>query len=427
MYLILGMIKVAYICHFSTTQIRQHLHLKSLFFGNLLRRLWKLPRLFYSDIGVWNADFIKAFENNDELDCHVILTHWGMRKKKQKFVINKVNYVLLQGKENLISKVNKTLFGVVARDDSAYYARLIKAEVDSINPDIIIVCGAENPIYSSSILLINNKPIFVIIQTLLNSPKRIAMGVSSDLRRRLENAIFDHAGYFGTFEPDVVNYIRNRNKSAVFYRLMFPSSPPSVKFDVEKQYDFTFFANGLTKNKGIEDAIIGLSYVCKHYPTVTFNVIGNCSLDYMILLKKIIADLGLEGRIIFHGHFQFKEDALIEVAKARIAVLPGITASFNSTVRETMYMNIPTIVYDNDVVRMLNNEKRILLSAKMEDTMDLGEKMLYAYEHPAEMRKMAEYARVYADNHFSVEAVGRTLLTYIRSTVNHFYHNEGIR
>ena len=420
-------IKVAYICHFSTPLIRSRAKLKSLWLGNLLRKVKGLPKLKYCDAGTWNEDFIKAFENRSDFECHVILPHLGLKSKKQIFSINGVQYVLLREKENLYKKIGKYLLHIADKENYGYYARLIKHEVDSINPDVIVVCGAENPIYSSSVLLIHNKPIFVILQTWLNSPKRIEMGVGNEERRNIENNIFEHACYYGTFEVDVARYIRMKNENATFFKLMFPSSPPIKVTAVKKRYDFTFFANGLTKNKGIEDALHGFEFVRKVHPEATFNIIGDCDTEYMTYLKELMNKLGITEKVTIHGHFPSKEDALREVLKAKIAVLPSITASFNSTVRETMYMGIPTVVYDNAVIRNINRKEKYLLVAAMEDPIDLGKQMLFAYEHPYDIAALADRARGYAEKNFSVNSVGNMLVTTLKAITNNYYNKSIIQ
>ena len=423
----MGPIKVAYICHFSNPEIRGCLKLKTFWFGNTLRRVKGLGLLHFNDAGIWNADFIKAFEENLEFDCYVISHHLGMTLKEQCFVRRGVNYVFLQEKENLVGKVAKHILG---KNNGEYYvkqSRRIKAIVEKVNPDIVVLCGAENPLYSTSVLEIQNKPIFVILQTLLNSPKRIAMGVGNEQRRAIENAIFGHATYYATIEKEVADYIRKKNPYAYFFHLMFPSSAPLEMGDkANKQYDFVFFSNGLTKNKGIEDVLNAFGIVKRQHPETTLCVIGDSESDYLTYLSGLITELDIENNVILKGHYPSRIDAMKEVMKARIAVLPGITAPFNSTIREAMFMGIPTIAYDNDVLDAVNKEKMSIMTATREDSVDLGKKMLYAIEHPEMLEKIADCAKEYAQNHFSVKAVGNVLTRDVKNIVDHYYCNASI-
>ena len=421
----MSQIKIVYICHFSTLEIRNQLKLKSFWLGNCMRRIKGLELLTFNDAGTWNADFIKAFEGNAEFESYVISHHLGMVHGVQRFVKRGVHYVFLQEKEDLVGKVVKHIMGNKRSEDYAEQSRRIKDIVEEVNPDIVVLCGAENPLYSSSVLGISNKPIFVILQTLLNSPKRIAMGVGNEKRRALENAIFKHASYFATFEKDVADYVRLQNPYAHIFRLMFPSSTPVVSAKkTEKIYDFVFFSYALTKNKGIEDALYAFENVKLQHPEATLGVIGECDSNYMICLKRIIRDLGITENVKLLGHFSSKQDAMDEVMKARIAVLPGITAPFNSTVRETMFMGIPTIVYGNDVIDSINKKEINLISAIKEDTEDLGHKMLYALENPEMMGKIAEDAKAYAMSHLSTTAVGERLTSTLKYIAGNFYSNS---
>lgn len=420
-------IKVAYICHFSTLEIRKQLKLKSFWLGNCMRRIKGLEMLTFNDAGTWNADFIKAFEGNAEFESYVISHHLGMVHGVQRFVKRGVHYVFLQEKEDLVGKVVKHIMGNKRSEDYAEQSRRIKDIVEEVNPDIVVLCGAENPLYSSSVLGISNKPIFVILQTLLNSPKRIAMGVGNEKRRALENAIFKHASYFATFEKDVADYVRLQNPYAHIFRLMFPSSAPAeIEDTLQKIYDFVFFANALTKNKGIEDALQAFGKVKQLHPDSTFCVIGDSDSDYMAYLNNLMCELDITKNVILQGHYPCKADAMNEVMKARIAVLPGITAPFNSTVRETMFMGIPTIVYGNDVINEINKGNKNIIAATKEDTTDLSRKMLYALEHPQMMEIIAERARIYAQNHFSVSSIGEKLISDVKSIVGHYYDNLAI-
>lgn len=419
-------IKVVYICHFSTKRIRQHLSLKSFRVGNLLRKIWRKPPLMYNDFGVWNADFIEAFVNNTNYECHVISHHLGMVKKNQYFSLNGISFHFIQEKENLTCKIIDTICKRNHKQELEAPAQRIKKVVEAIQPDIVVVCGAENPIYSSSVLMINKLPVFVILQTLLNDSKRIGMGIGNALRRELEKKIFATAGYFGTLNLSEKEFILEQNPQATCLKIIFPSSCPEEHEDVSKEFDFVFFANGLSRNKGVEDALSAFATVVSHHPSATLNIIGNCSEEYKNRLINIIEENGMSNNVTFHGHFPSRNDLIKQVKKARIAVLPGITALLNSTVREVMMLGIPAVVYETSATNVINANSQNLLVAKMENITDLGGKLLFAYEHPQEMTEMARRAQQYAQSTFTVEAVARTLDADIMAIVNNYYHQTPI-
>jgi glycosyltransferase involved in cell wall biosynthesis len=391
-----------------------------------MRKVIHKPKLRYSDNAYWNVDFIKALGNFPEFECHVISYHLGLKKKQQRFINDRINYIFLQEKENLLRKILKILTRSKIKDNYLAPAHKIKNVVNEIDPDIVIVCGAENPIYSGSALLINDKPIFVILQTLLNDTMRIQAGIGSETRRQLENKVFRHADYYASFNLNEACYIRNANPRSHCLRLMFPSSPTDVSTFSEKDYDFVFYANGLSKHKGTEDTLLAFSLVCEKHPQARMYVIGASEEDYKTHLKQLLQDKGIESNVTFHGPFPTKQDVISEVLRAKVAVLPGITAPLNSTVREAMFLGMPTVVYDNSVIQLINKEKACLVAAKMEDVADLGKKMIYTYEHPNEMSQIGLNAKDYAFKTFSQEAVGKTLRKEILAIVDHYYHQQPI-
>lgn len=419
-------IKIAYICHFSTELVRRRLHLRSFFWGNILRQIGRKPLLSYNDAGVWNADIIKAFENNAEYECHVISHHLGLRAKHQLLSIDGVCYHFIQEKENLIEKIIDTLLKREHKQEMDAPAQRINDIVGEIQPDIVIVCGAENPIYSSSVLKINNKPIYVLLQTLLNDPKRLSMGVGNELRRDLEKKVLAKARYFGSFNHSEKDFILQLNPQAICLRIVFPFSCPQDYEEVSKEFDFVFFANGLSRNKGAEDALTAFATVVRHYPSATLNMIGNCSEEVKKHLVTIMKENRMTNNVTLHDHFPSKNDVIRQVKKARYAVLPSITAPLNSTVREVMMLGIPAIVYETSAIRVINTCNQNVLTAKMEDIEDLGQRMLFAYNHPREMNEMAISAQQYAKSNFTVEAVAKTMVADIKAIIGEYYYQTPI-
>jgi len=420
-------IKVVYICCFSTPQVRARLSLSSMGLSNFLRKVAGKPILEDRDSGTWNADFLAAFEDNPLFDCTVISHHTGMKRSAQRFQFNGVNYLFLNTKDTLLKKVFNNIVYSKRKLDFVGDGVRINNYVKEINPDIVVICGAENAIYSSSALYIKDKPVFIILQTLANSPKRIAMGLGEPEWREFERNVLKCGQYYGSFIKEDVEIVRQINNDARFLTLMFPSSVPAVTNNSSiKEYDFVFFANSLSKYKGTEDALLAFSFVCKKHPQARMYVIGACADVYKTHLKQLLQDKGIESNVTFHGPFPTKRDVISEVLRAKVAVLPGITAPLNSTVRESMFLGMPTVVYDNSVIQLINKDKDCLIAAQMEDVGDLGKKMLFAYEHPQKMSQIGLNAKDYAFNTFSQEAVGKTLRKEIIAIVDHYYHQEPI-
>lgn len=422
-------IKVIYICRFSTPQIRARLSLSSLSFSNFLRKVAGKPKLEYRDSGTWNADFISAFENNPLFECTVISHHTGMKRSVQRFHLNGVKYLFLNTKDTLLQKIFKNIVYKKRVSNFVGDGVRINNYVKDINPNVVVICGAENSIYSSSALYIKDKPLFIILQTLLNSPKRLSMGFGKGEPEWLEfeRRVLKCGQYYGSFIKEEAEIVSQINKNAHLLTLMFPSSVPAVtKNSSDKDYDFVFYANGLSKHKGTEDTLLAFSLVCGKHPQARMYVIGACEEGYKTHLQQLLQDKGIESNVTFHGSFPTKQDVITEVLRAKVAILPGITAPLNSTVREAMFLGMPTVVYDNSVIQLINKDKDCLIAAKMEDVDDLGKKMLYAYEHSSEVSQIGLNAKDYAYKTFSQEAVGETLRKEILAIVDHYYHQEPI-
>ena len=102
-----------------------------------------------------------------------------------------------------------------------------------------------------------------------------------------------------------------------------------------------------------------------------------------------------------------------QVQKARIMVVPGITATLNTTVREGMFMGMPVLQYETSVCKKINKEKPCLAVAKMEDISDLASQMKLLYENPVISKQMADNGQEYANRYFTAEAVGKMLANQI--------------
>lgn len=409
--------KIVFLCHFSSGEIRKHLALNRY---NLRKLIFGLKGGFpmYDDFAIWVSDYIVEFEKHPEIEFHIVAPHYGMKKDIQEYKKNGIYYHFFRSNFGAFYTVLDKLFRLQERTYYAKNRRKIASFIREIKPDLTILCGAENPYYSLGVLDIKEIPVYVVLQTLLNDPKRIKMGVGNPYRRMSELEIFRHARYFSTSEKKEMDVIRNINSEAVFLPTGFPTHQPLVKLPKEREYDYVFFARRVTKNKGIEDLLQALSLVKKELKDIRLNVIGVVEESYKITLEELIKRGGIEENVRFSGYYLQIEDTYKNVARAKIVVVPGITAGLNSTVREAMLMGLPTVCYESLETKQINKEKQCLLTASMGDIGNLASQMLYAVTNMEKTGVIADNGKDYAERVFSNEAIVNELLDNCSKIIN---------
>lgn len=395
-------------CNYSSSKIRPYLHLSNLKIDNFVRRTLRLPLLKYVEAAPWIEAFARYFVNNEDYTLHIVALHVGMKRVIEHIEIEGVHYHYVKSGLGFVSKVADMLMGTQKKKGFPIYQQRFKAAIKEIQPDAVMICGAENPDYASAFLMNDCPNKLVILQTLMNDPKRISMGVSTDYRRRIENKVLRHSNHFAVPDSQWFEYIKFVNPNANCYTFTFPTIEPIVDKEIRKQYDYVFFAGAFARNKGTNDVISALSIVAKKYPYVTLNLIGGAGDKYMYELHRQISNYGVERNITITPSFPVRNDVFQQVIKSSYAVLPGITASLNSTVREVMLMGMPTITYETPDTIQINQEKQCILTANMESVDDLARKMEYALIHPKDMMAIARNGEDYARNHFSQEAFNKS-------------------
>ena len=418
--------KIAFICHFSNEDIRERLHLKSFSFGNFFRGKLSRPLINYKDSAIWISDYIEEFKKNTQFEYHIIAPHIGMKDDIQNFSFSNINYHFFKCDYNFFKMKINSRFKIEERNNYQDNRRRIIKIIDNIRPDLICLCGAENPYYSLSILDISDIPILTLMQTaLLNPQLQRSRADISPFRIEAEAKVLRKTKYIGTSSALYGQLVKAINPNAIFLRNSFPSHQPP-RFKVEKSFDFVFFSSVLTKNKGIEDTISAFCKVSVTHPETTLDVIGSYSDSYLQQLYGIIQRVNPNAKISFEGHFSNINDMYRQVQKAKYVVIPGITAPLNSTVRESMLLGMPTIVYETTATPPINKEKQCLLTAKMQNVSDLTRCMSFAYENPNEMYAIAKNGKEYALRVFSNDAIGKQLISCFHSIIDHYYYRKEI-
>lgn len=407
-------IKIVFLCHFSNSKVRDNLELKCLGIRNLINKLRGFPSLSYDDMAIWVSDYIQEFEKHPEYEFHIVAPHKGMKKEFQSFEINSINYHFFKCDNNIISDWYNSRLSIEEKNNYKKNRTRINKIITGIHPDLVMLCGAENPYYSLGVLDINKTPVYVILQTLLNSPKRIEMGVGTPYRRKIEVDVLTHAHYFCASGEKTINKIQEFNPHAVMLPAKFPTHRPLIEKCETKDYDFVFFSRGISVEKGIEDLLKAMKIVAKKNERVSLNVIGACGSDYRKHLDAMIASLGIAQNVHFSGFYDRIDDMYANVLKAKAVVVPGITAGLNSTVREAMFMGLPTICYQTSSTDVINKEKICLLTASMGDIEDLAKQMFFTIDNPDRAIEIAANGKDYAEKEFGNKAIVDKLLDNCR-------------
>lgn len=393
---------------FSNEEIRKHLSLGYSWFNVFFRYILKKPGIANRDLSPWISDYIKVFETLSEYEFHIISMHSGMEKQFQRFSINGINYHFINRELPLLIRLYDKVTDYLKRSEYRRFRKKIVSIVEDIHPDLFILSGAENIDYSIASLYVNT-PQLIILQTLLNSKKRLSYGVGNPFRREMEKIILKNGDFFAVSEKEEETFIRELNPNALFFPFVYPTSQPPLFPSERKEYDFIFFAGVLSKFKGTSDVIYAFGKVIKKYTSATLAIIGDCPEKYKSELEKGIESTKAKRNIIMLGSFQSHQEMFKYVQKAKYAVLPGITAPLNTTVRESMLLGMPTIVYGNEVTATINSNTTCIVEAIMESVDDLSEKMIFALENESKMTEIGQCGKKYADSHFSPQAVGNNL------------------
>lgn len=417
--------KIVWICHFSNEEIRSHIETSVGWFQLLVRRLLgKSNKVFKSkDFAPWINNLIKEFEELDDVELHIIAPVMNLSENITEFELSGVYYHFFKGNLSFpFEQIASRTLG--SKRKFKHNSKLVHKLVSKLKPDIINLIGSENPYYSSTVLGINNIPIYVSAQTVYTNPDREKFsGHVLKLNWDLELQIHNKEQYFGCGGRMHRDLILNNNPQAIIFKMFFPIEKPLQIKEVPKIYDFVFFAAGVTQKKGIEDAIDAISIVKKQNSGVSFNIVGGCTPDYKSFLKEKIRSLNLEENVSFNDYFPIHADMHRHIKKARFALLPNKLDVISSTVIEAILLDLPLVTYRTSGTPFLNKDKETVLLADIGDVEVLAEQMICLLNDPKLANQMKQDAKAFVEREFDNTTSAKRLLSNYKSVINHYHHN----
>jgi len=416
--------KIIWVCHFSNAEIRNHLSLSNNRMANIFRKaIGEKLSATYTDFAPWISNLINEFEKFQDIELHIISPHQGLKKWTQSFVLRNIHYHFFKPDLPMLNlRIDLLLKKPKYRTNRFLVSRFIK----KIKPNIVNLIGAENPYYSITALDIKNIPVYLSCQTVYSNPLRYDHSTVNQHIWNTEVRIHKHIKYFGCQGRMHRDLVLKNNENAIIFKMFFPIQKPEGIVQQYKEFDFVFFAGGLNKKKGTEDAIYALQKVKAVFPKVTLNMIGRCSTEYKNHLLNIVNELKLNENIVFTDSFPKHVDLLTHIAKSRYAVLPNKLDVISSTIIESILLDIPVVTYKTTGSPYLNKNDEVVLLANIGDIDTLAEQMIVLMRNPKKAQQLAFNARRFVEEEFDNTKSAKRLLDNYYEVIEHYHNRKDI-
>ena len=421
-------IKVAMICHFSNADVRDNLHLDNRRLYSFMRALLRMPtkKNSYGDIAPWDTSLINFFKERDDIELFVISAHSGLKRRVVSFVDKGVNYNFVR------CEMANMLKRIVPSDD--FWRKMnpmtkdVHRLVHQMQPDIVLLVGAENAYYSSTVLGLTDYPVYTLCQTIYNNPERAAYSKINSKNATTEMAIFKEHKYFGVYCKMHYDLLRQIAPDANIFKFGFPSRGGGVEpTPTDKKYDFVNFALGMSSKKGFPDTIEATAIVKEKYPSVKVNLVGGGSEEIKAELSAMAERLGVKDNIVFTPFFEKHSELLLHIQKSRFALLPCKMDNTSGTMTQAMQLGLPIVVYKTSGTPAFNREKQCALIAENGDVQDLASQMLKLMDSPEladvlrlNARELQEKKSEYARHN------GERLCDNIKAIISHYRDGKPI-
>ena len=390
--------KILLIAGFLDKEVReQNIFKKDNPFFHKLIRLFGLPERVgkLNDHAPWVRSIISFLETQEDVELHVFGPQIRLKKRLTEFELRGVRYYFYSSERTSFLRLVKrySLWKKLQNADTYF-----KKVLDKVNPDLVVLSGAENPDTSVTILYAKDYPRYCLCQTIYNNPERTQYGTPKKLIQDMEKDIVSDLHFFGVYSKMHYDLLKQMKPDASIFKFGYPSKGKLLEpTPTEKQYDFVNFALMHGSRKGTPDSIQALAIVKQKFPTVTLNIVGGCDEVGKAELEQLVKELKLEENVTFTPFFEKKSDLLLHVQNSRFAVLPCKLDHTSGTMAQSMQLGLPLVVYKTTGTPAFNREKECVLIAEKGNVEQLAQHMLSLMGQPEKAKMLAENAREYQE------------------------------
>ena len=394
-------IKVVWVCHFTNEEIQS---------------LLPLRKKSLEEFAPWVPNFLTGFENNEDVEIHVIAPHNYLRRES-KLVLRNIHYYFIPFGIPFLHRHWPNFFRFDVYTNFYFFRRKLEKIVKDINPDLINLIGAENSYYSTAVLdLKADYPVLIFIQGFISEFKD-EPDQTHELKNRIkiEEKILKSFKYY-CGEQDSSTYISEYNPNHVFFRVYFPVNEILVSnvMDTRKKYDCIYFGR-LEKSKGSEDFVRVVSEIKKMKPDVKAFITGTGNLSP---LQTLAEELNCSDNIEFVTFVKSQKELFDYVKASRVLLVPTHKERLPATIRESMMLKVPIVAYSTGGIPYINEFSENIYLVDTGDYKEMAIKTLQLLEDEQLRNQLAAKAYNYCINEYSCKINTERLLSAYNVVLN---------
>ena len=399
-------IKVVWICRVSDPDINDR-----------LKPLKRTPQ-----VAPWISDTADYLSDYDEIELHIISPHEYITGIKE-FNRNGVYYYFFNNNIPIWGRHWPGFFKWDIMTNYAHNKRVVRKIIQSINPDVIHLQGAENSYYSSTALqFLGEYPLVVQLQRMtLNFFRGNYKMAIKDVE--VEQEILSKFKHFAVMEKKEKEDLLSYNPNAITHWVCY-KRPELMPKSLEKEFDLVYFAQ-ICKNKGIEDVIECLRILKFKYRKVTLCIMGSCNSTYKEYLLKMAKEKEVGDCIIWKGFLLSLEEVHNEASKAKISILPTHYDTIPGTIIESMRLGLPVVSYKAGSIPELNEDRENVLLSEIGDIEGLANNIIRLLTDNDLYNTMRDRGIECVQNRYYNENVFQQHLNCYREVIEDFHQSKG--
>lgn len=179
------------------------------------------------------------------------------------------------------------------------------------------------------------------------------------------------------------------------------------KYNKEKRKT-VIFLGALSRDKGIEDALMVFSFLIQQLPNFQFWIIGKGELGYVNSLKLQANSLKINRNVKFWGFVSDKKKYEL-LARSHILICPSVREGWGLTVIEAAGMGTPTVGYNVAGLRdsIIDNKSGLL--TKKNNPEEMARSVFNLMRDQSRYIRMCNYAKKWSSNFSWDSSIKQTL------------------